>query len=412
MNIVKKILRFNEGRDPVRLAMKYQAMRTNPFVFLRGSCHLFHTRLPVTTELRKAPAVWTCGDLHLENFGSYKGDSRQVQFDINDFDESLLAPATWDLVRLLTSVVVGRQSGSLGRRVGASSRQLCEILLQAYVQALVDGKARWVDRDTAQQPVSDLLQAVCGRSRPEFLDSRTELKGRRRRIRVDGHKALKAGEDEQEKVRAFMTGFASEQARPRFFDVLDVAQRIAGTGSLGVERYTVLVRGKGSPDGNYLLDLKKATPSSLQGHVPTVQPAWPDDAHRIVAIQQRMQAASMAFLHAVRLDDTPFVLRALLPSEDRVTLAQGGRPVARLQQLLVVMGQCLAWAQLRSSGRSGSATADELIAFGQQLKWRARLIDSGPTPLRRGRAGRLGPVFGLGMQGTGTVPLSGGRPGA
>ncbi len=375
MNIVKKILRFNEGRDPVRLAMKYQAMRTDPFVFLRGTCHLFHARLPVTSELRKAPAVWTCGDLHLENFGSYKGDSRQVQFDINDFDESLLAPATWDLVRLLTSVVVGRQSRSLGRRVASSSRQLCEVLLQAYVQALVDGKARWVDRDTARPPVSDLLQAVRGRSRPEFLDSRTALKGRQRRIRVDGHKALKAGEDEQEQVRAFMTGFAREQSRPRFFDVLDVARRIAGTGSLGVERYIVLVRGKGSPDGNYLLDLKKALPSSLQGHVPTVQPAWPDEAHRIVAIQQRMQAASMAFLHAVRLEDTPFVLRALLPSEDRVTLSQVGRPVARLQQLLVVMGQCLAWAQLRSSGRGGAATADELIAFGQQAKWQGRLID-------------------------------------
>ncbi|WP_338415745.1 DUF2252 domain-containing protein [uncultured Sphaerotilus sp.] len=409
MNTVKKILRFNEGRDPVRLAMKYQAMRTNPFVFLRGSCHLFHARLPVTTELRKAPAVWTCGDLHLENFGSYKGDSRQVQFDINDFDESLLAPATWDLVRLLTSVVVGRQSGSLGRRVGASSRQLCEVLLQAYVQALVDGKARWVDRDTAPPPVSDLLQAVRGRSRPEFLDSRTELKGRQRRIRVDGQKALMASEDEQAKVRAFMAGFASEQAKPRFFDVLDVAQRIAGTGSLGVERYIVLVRGKGSPDGNYLLDLKKATPSSLQGHVPTVQPAWPDEAHRIVAIQQRMQAAGMAFLHAVRLEDTPFVLRALLPSEDRVTLAQVGRPVARLQQLLVVMGQCLAWAQLRSSGRGGAATADELIAFGQQLKWRVRLIDLAHACAEDVQADWAS--FAAACE-DGTVPLSGGGPGA
>jgi uncharacterized protein (DUF2252 family) len=40
-----------------------------------------------------------------------------------------------------------------------------------------------------------------------------------------------------------------------------------------------------------------------------------------------------------------------------------------------VMGQCLAWAQLRSSGRDGSATADELIAFGRQPKWPKRLID-------------------------------------
>jgi uncharacterized protein (DUF2252 family) len=375
VNIVKKILRFNAGRDPVRLAMKYRAMRTDPFVFLRGTCHLFHARLPLTAELRKAPGVWTCGDLHLENFGSYKGDNRQVQFDINDFDESLLAPATWDLVRLLTSVVVGHRSKSLGRRVDASSVPLCEFLLRAYVTALVEGKARWVDRETAQPPVADLLQAVRGRSRPEFLDKRTELKGRRRRIRIDGCKALAATVQEQERVRSFLVGFAADQERPRFFDVLDVAHRIAGTGSLGVERYTVLVRGKGSPDGNYLLDLKQALPSALLGRVPLLQPAWADDAQRIVAIQQRMQASSTAFLHAVRLGDTPFVLRALQPSEDRVALATVGHPIEQLRRLLTVMGQCLAWAQLRSSGRDGSATADELIAFGRQPKWPKRLID-------------------------------------
>lgn len=375
VNIVKQIQRYNDGRDPVRLAMKYRAMRTNAFVFLRGTCHLFHRRLPLTTELRKAPAVWTCGDLHLENFGSYKGDSRQVQFDINDFDESLLAPATWDVIRLLSSLVVAKQSRCLGRRVSASSASLCEVFLQAYTQALADGKARWVDRDTAPPPVSDLLQSVRGRPRADFLDSRTELKGRRRRIKLDEKKALAATDDEQVRVRSFMAGFAAEQPTPRFFDVLDVAQRIAGTGSLGVERYIVLVRGKGSPDGNYLLDLKKSLPSSLLPHVPLVQPAWPDEARRIVAIQQRMQAASMAFLHAVRVGEAPFVLRALQPSEDRVSLVKVGHPVAGLQRLLGVMGQCLAWAQLRSSGRDGSATADDFIAFGRQSRWQPRMVD-------------------------------------
>lgn len=48
------------------------------FVFLRGSCHLFYARRPTAGALRKAPASWICGDLHLENFGSYKGDSQLV----------------------------------------------------------------------------------------------------------------------------------------------------------------------------------------------------------------------------------------------------------------------------------------------------------------------------------------------
>jgi uncharacterized protein (DUF2252 family) len=72
-------------------------MRASPFAFLRGSCHLFYDRLPRGGIFRSSPLAWSCGDLHLENFGSFKGDNRLVYFDINDFDESALAPASWDL---------------------------------------------------------------------------------------------------------------------------------------------------------------------------------------------------------------------------------------------------------------------------------------------------------------------------
>ena len=111
MNIVKQIRQFNAGRDPQRLALKYQKMRTDTFTFMRGSCHLFWARTPMPSVLRKAPAAWTCGDLHLENFGSYKADNRQVHFDINDFDEAVLAPATWDPLRLIQHPGGARRAG-------------------------------------------------------------------------------------------------------------------------------------------------------------------------------------------------------------------------------------------------------------------------------------------------------------
>ena len=44
--------------------------------------------------LPHSPVCWICGDLHIENFGSYKGDNRLVYFDLNDFDESILAPVS------------------------------------------------------------------------------------------------------------------------------------------------------------------------------------------------------------------------------------------------------------------------------------------------------------------------------
>jgi uncharacterized protein (DUF2252 family) len=104
MDVVRQILSFNAGRDPQRLQLKYRNMRTSPFVFLRGTCHLFHDRLSRGGVFQSAPLAWICGDLHLENFGSFKGDNRLVYFDINDFKKSTLAPFSRDLVRFLTSL--------------------------------------------------------------------------------------------------------------------------------------------------------------------------------------------------------------------------------------------------------------------------------------------------------------------
>jgi len=98
-DIAQTIARFNAGRDPERLTMKYNAMRTSPFVFLRGTCHLFYERLPQDPLFDAAPPVWICGDMHLENFGSYKADNGLVYFDNNDFDEACLAPNLYELVR-------------------------------------------------------------------------------------------------------------------------------------------------------------------------------------------------------------------------------------------------------------------------------------------------------------------------
>jgi len=374
MDVVRRIRDFNAGRDPERLAMKYSNMRASPFVFLRGTCHLFYDRLPRGGLFRSAPLGWVCGDLHLENFGSFKGDNRLVYFDINDFDESALAPVSWDLVRLLASVWVGADSLSLS---GSEAHRLCDGFIAAYAASLAGGKAYWVERDTAKGLVGELLDGLRGRQRSEYLDSRTVTEGKHRRLRVeDRKKALPATKKQRAKVEDFMARFARNQPDPSFYEVRDVARRIAGTGSLGVERYVILVEGKGSPDGNYLLDLKRSTPSSLVPHLRVAQPAWVSEAHRTVALQRRLQAVSMAFLQPVRLGKTAFVLRGLQPAEDRVELDRSRQSMPELQNVLELMGKMVAWSQLRSAGREGSANADALVAFGERRKWREPLLEA------------------------------------
>ena len=162
-----------------------------------------------------------------------------------------------------------------------------------------------------------------------------------------------------------------------------MARRIAGTGSLGVERYVILVEGKGSPDGNVLLDLKQALPSCLAPRLKWKQPKWPTEAHRVVALQRRVQAISMAFLAPVVIGGVPYVLRALQANEDRVAWSRWKGDLARLEAVMTTMGQLTAWGELRSSGRQGSATADELIAFWSKRSRKQKLLSLALETSRR-----------------------------
>ncbi len=372
MDIIQNIQTFNARREPERLVLKYRNMRSSAFVFLRGTCHLFYDRLPHDRALDRAPVTWICGDLHIENFGSYKGDNRLVYFDMNDFDEAALAPCSWDLVRCLSSILVGARSMSVKRPVALA---LCRTFLGAYVAALANGKARWVERETAEGMVKRLLDSLHSRLRLQFLDNRTERKGKQRLIRLDGKKALPVSDKQRSKITSFMEIFAGQQPNPQFYKVLDVARRIAGTGSLGVDRYIILVEGKGSPDRNYLLDLKQTLPSALTPHLAIRQPRWQSEAHRVVALQQRIQAVPMAFLHPVVIGKKAYVLRGLQPSEDRVVLNGAPKEPRLLEGVIQTMGELVAWGQLRSSGRDNSAMCDTLIDFARREKWKQPLLN-------------------------------------
>jgi len=373
LDIIQSIHDHNADRDLERVAIKYAHLRKDAFSFLRGTCHLFYERLPRERVFRDAPLAWICGDLHLENFGSYKGDNRLVYFDLNDFDEALLAPCTLDIVRFITSLMVGvhEQAGDATQTLGQT---LGQYFLDAYAAALAGGKARWIERDTAMGMVRELLDGLRHRRRADFLDTRTEKRRKIRHIRLDGRKALPSTEEQRVQIGTFMAHFAEAQPNPDFFKVLDIARRIAGIGSLGLDRYIILVEGKGSPDGNYLLDLKQSIASSLVGDLAPKQPVWHHEAERIVDIQRHAQAIPMAFLNAVTLGKNAYVLRSLQPSEDRVSVSFKHRITPELEQLVQDMGALVAWGHLRSSGRLGAATVDDFIAFGEKKKWQQKLM--------------------------------------
>ena len=73
-------------------------MLDGPFTFFRGTNHLFVRDWPELQPPELGPDILICGDLHLENFGAYRTAEGDFRYDINDFDESIVAPSM-DLVR-------------------------------------------------------------------------------------------------------------------------------------------------------------------------------------------------------------------------------------------------------------------------------------------------------------------------
>jgi len=353
------------------LARKFAAMAADPFAFLRATAMLGHRAVDLAA-LPATPLGWICGDLHLQNFGCFRGANRLVYFDLNDFDEAARLPVSLDLLRFLGSIYTAAPALGLDR-TGADTA--VRAVLAAYAGALARGKAFWLERETADGPIGALLRQVSLRKRQSLLASRTVVQGARRHMRVDGVRYLQVAD--RAGIRAQIAGALAElgetYGRPEFFVQRDLAWRVAGMGSLGVARFAVLVRGKGDPDRNAIVDFKCAAPSSAAQALPHfAQPAWANEAARVVAIQDICQVASPAYLCALKLGRVAYVVRELQPVEDRIVLGHLARNRNALDRTLQAMATLAAYAQLRSSGRTGAAPADDLIGFGRNLLARPR----------------------------------------
>src|ERR1700761_4412308 len=184
----KRIIAFNESRIPKMRPLKYRLMLENPFRFFRGTCHLFYEDLVAAGELPAGPLGWICGDLHLENFGSYRSDNNQVYFDLNDFDEAILAPVTWEVVRLVTSIFVGFESLGIEQR---RAEKMAKLYLKSYAATLATGKPDYVEAAMARGIICDFLSGVAKRKQRIILAKKANLRKRRVQIITDNPKHFK-----------------------------------------------------------------------------------------------------------------------------------------------------------------------------------------------------------------------------
>lgn len=312
-------------RTPALFARKTARMTASAFGFLRGSAPLFYDVLARIPALAEGPRGegWLAGDLHLENFGAYRAGAPRaaghadVAFDVNDFDDGVVGPHRLDVVRLATSTLL------MARGAGASGARALEV-----TSALLDGYAHAMERRAPPPPpapIERLLTQVRARTRRALLAARTIGHGDLRRFARGAH-YLDIGPALDARARAVFARWAAPIAAdhgidPAALTVLDVAFRVAGTGSLGALRLAILVRGKGGKDGAWVFELKEEgvpSPSSF------LTPPRLVPAARVVTAMNACQAHPPKLLGAVVLDGRSMLARRLTPQEDKLALAAIG----------------------------------------------------------------------------------------
>lgn len=125
---------------PKALELKHRQMRVSVFRFLRATFYRWLQLWPaVCPALAGAPEVLAVGDLHLENFGTWRDSEGRLIWGVSDFDEACPLPYTLDLVRLATSALLATEEGHLT----VSPQKACQAILEGYREGL-EGARPWV----------------------------------------------------------------------------------------------------------------------------------------------------------------------------------------------------------------------------------------------------------------------------
>jgi uncharacterized protein (DUF2252 family) len=363
---------FNSPLIPAMVQLKYKAMLESPFRFFRGTCHLFYEDLIQTKPSTDFPLTWICGDLHLENFGSFKGNNRMVYFDLNDFDESALAYANWEVARVITSIFVGFDTLKIK---SSEATEVAKLFLETYSRVLSLGKARYIDPRTAEGIVRSFLKTVKNRKEKKLVVKQIDSKSKRYKIKIDNKTHFDIEKRLKKELIQHLTGWIRKTKEwPNHYKVIDAAFRVVGTGSIGLKRYMFLLQNTSNDSSLLLIDMKEGVNSSLAPYNPVPQPKWDTQATRIISVKYRMQNISPALLSTTIFKDTPYVLQELQPAADKINFALIEDQYQSLKRVITDMAILTASAQIRSGGMQKSATIDELIAFGKRTDWQEPLL--------------------------------------
>jgi hypothetical protein len=272
------------------LLRKHQAMAENSFSFFRATFYRWAQLWPdICPKLAGAPRVLAVGDLHVENFGTWRDAEGRLAWGVNDFDEAYPLAYTADLVRLAASALLAIRNDHLS----FPEDDACDVILDGYRLGIEsDGKPfvvaenhRWFAPLIDQQ----------ARDPVRFWEKMKELP---------------ALETAPPKVVLKLL----RNALPAPDLAIKLSHRVAGLGSLGKPRFVALGEWHGGPVAR---EAKALTPSAC---------AWLADTRRPQLYYEKIMSTAVRCpdpLFTVRGD---WIVRRLSPDCGRVELTSLPKP--------------------------------------------------------------------------------------
>ncbi|PWE26840.1 hypothetical protein C4N9_19810 [Pararhodobacter marinus] len=316
-------LRIDQGAEGARA--KFEKLAGSLYSFFRGTSLLFHRDMLGDDE--RMPTVLALGDVHPLNFGIMPNADNVPIFGVNDFDDVLYAPFTWDLKRGVTGFLLAADE------IGGHGRKTREKIARRFVRGYRDGMRIYArhGRKASEQMRSDNSPKVIRRmfrkarkSRESWLwDRYLDEKGRGFRANDELTPISSQRDVFQEHINAVARQNGIEPgARAGELRVKDVCLRHGqGTASLGLPRYYCLIEGPSADaTDDLIVEFKQARRSALEGLAPESDFHAGDKGDRIAHGQSVHLAHGDVFYGAVEIDGQSYMSRERAPFRDDIDL--------------------------------------------------------------------------------------------
>ena len=210
------------------------------------------------------------------------------------------------------------------QKFSAKARTRDSLSALSRLAEVVDGRYRIVSQPPVVIPLRDLAPELSPEQTDELL--RQQFRAYRATLQPDRRHLL-------------------EQ-----FEIVDVARKVVGVGSVGTRAFIALLQGRDGQDPLFL-QAKEATTSVLEAHLPRSR--YRQHGQRVVQGQRLMQAASDIFLGWTRGVDVSrdFYWRQLRDMKGSVAIEET-TPLG-----LTLYGRLCGWTLARSHARSGDPVA-------------------------------------------------------